>query len=206
MGEPAQKKRYTWDDYQKLPDNERWEIIGGKIFNMSPAPTTLHQSISDELVFQLKGFFRGKSCKPFSAPTDLKLSDEDVVQPDLMVVCDKNQIHESHVEGTPALIIEILSPSTEDHDRKHKLGLYASAGVKEVWLVSPVPSFIEVFLLDGETYRLIGNHQPSDDFKSLTFPELELDLDAVFDLPLGPGEYVYVVKEDVAEYRAKGVI
>jgi len=201
MGEPAYKnKRYTWSDYQQLPDDERWEIIGGEIFDMSPAPSMRHQSIAGELFFQLKNFFRGKPCKPFIAPADVKLSDEDVVQPDLMVVCEQDQITESHVEGAPALVVEILSPSTQSHDRKRKMALYARAGVKEVWLVSPLPPGIEVFLLDGATFRFMGMYQLADDFKSPSFGELELDMEAVFDFPLEPGEPVYRVKEDANEY------
>ncbi len=207
MGEPAYKdKRYTWNDYRQLPDDERWEIIGGEMFDMSPAPTTRHQSISGELSFQLMGFFKGKPCKPFIGPTDLKLSNEDVVQPDLMVVCDQSQITESHVEGAPVLVVEILSPSTQRHDRKRKMELYARAGVKEVWLVSPLPPGIEVFLLDGATYRFMGMYQIEDDFKSPGFEELELDLEAMFDFPLEPTPEVYVVKEDGAGYRAKDVL
>jgi len=189
-----------------LPDDERWEIIGGEIFDMSPAPTTRHQSIAGELYLQLGLYLRGKSCKPFIAPTDLKLSDEDVVQPDLMVVCDQDQITESHVEGAPALVVEILSPSTQRHDRKRKMVLYARAGVKEVWLVSPLPPGIEVFLLDGATYRFMGMYQLADEFKSPGFDELELDLEAVFDFPLEPTPEVYVVKEDGAGYRVKDVV
>ena len=204
MGELAYKnKQYTWSDYRQLPDDERWEIIGGEMFDMSPAPTTRHQSIAVELSRQMGNFFFRKPCKPFIAPTDLKLSDEDVVQPDLMVVCDKDQIKESHVEGAPALVVEILSPSTQSHDRKRKMVLYARAGVKEVWLVSPLPPGIEVFLLDGATYRFMGMYQLADEFKSPGFDGMELDLEAIFDFPLEPSPEVYVVKEDGAEYRAK---
>ena len=202
MGEPAYKnKRYTWSDYQQFPDDGRREIIGGEIFDMSPAPTTRHQSIAGELFRQMANHLHGESCKPFIAPTDLKLSDEDVVQPDLMVVCDEDQVMESHVEGAPALVVEVLSPSTQSHDRKRKMALYGRAGVKEVWLVSPLPPGIEVFLLDGATYRFMGMYQLADDFKSPGFGGLDLDLAAVFDFPLEPGEPVYVVKEDAAEYR-----
>jgi len=207
MGEAVHKnKRYTWSDYRQLPDDERWEIIGGEIFDMSPAPTTRHQSIAGELYLQLGLYLRRKSCKPFIAPTDLKLSDEDVVQPDLMVVCDQTQITESHVEGAPALVVEILSPSTQSHDRKRKMALYARAGVKEVWLVSPLPPGIEVFLLDGATYRFMGMYQLADKFKSPSFDGMELDLGAIFDFPLEPSPEVYVVKEDGAEYRGKDVV
>jgi Uma2 family endonuclease len=204
MGEAAyENKRYTWSDYRQLPDDERWEIIGGKMFDMSPAPTPRHQSIVGEIFFQMKNFFMEKPCKPFLAPTDLRLSDEDVVQPDLMVVCDPGQIKETHVEGAPALVVEILSPSTQQHDRKLKMQLYARAGVKEVWLVSPLPPGIEVFLLDGKTYRFLGLYQKGDGFKSPSFGELELDLKAVFDFPPDPEDPVYVVKEGDVEYRVK---
>jgi len=204
MGEPAYKnKHYTWNDYRQLPDDEHWEMIGGEMFNMSPAPTTRHQSIVGELYLQLGLYLRGKPCKPFIAPTDLKLSDEDVVQPDLMVVCNKDQIKESHLEGAPDLVVEILSPSTQSHDRKRKMALYARTGVKEVWLISPLPPGIEVFLLDGATYRFMGMYQLADQFKSPSFDELELDLDALFDFPLEPTPEVYVVKENEAEYRTK---
>ncbi|WP_372806914.1 Uma2 family endonuclease [Pontiella sp.] len=205
MGERAfQSKHQTWDDYRRLPDGPRVELIGGEVFDMSPAPSARHQGIVFELSLQLGNFFKGKPCKPFVAPTDLKLSDEDVVQPDLMVVCDRDQIKETHVEGAPALVIEILSPSTMNHDRKRKMGLYARAGVKEVWLVSPLPASIEVFLLDGATYRFMGLYQVGDAFVSPGFEELKLDLPAVFDFPVDPGEQVYVVKEDGAPYGAEG--
>jgi Uma2 family endonuclease len=207
MGEPAQKiKHVTWNDYRHLPDEPRVEIIGGEMFNMSPAPSMRHQSIAGEMFFQLKGFFNGKPCRPFVAPADVKLSDVDVVQPDLMVVCDPDQIKETHVEGAPALVVEILSPSTHSHDRKRKMELYARSGVKEVWLVSPRPASIEVFLLDGATYRFVGIYEIADAFKSPGFPELKLDLEAVFDFPLEPGEPVYVVKEEAEAYQADDVI
>lgn len=203
MGGPAhQNKQYTWNDYQQFPDKPRVEIIAGEIFDMSPAPSMRHQSIAFELSLQLGGFFKGRPCIPYAAPADVKLSDEDVVQPDLMVVCDKDQIKESHVEGAPALVVEIFSPSTQNYDRKLKMELYARSGVKEVWLVSPLPASIEVFLLDGATYRFMGMYQIGDAFKSPGFPELKLDLDAVFDFPIEPGDPVYVVKEETQTYHS----
>ena len=202
MGERALTTvHYTWSDYQQLPDEPRVEIIAGEIFDMSPAPSMRHQSIAFELSLQLGGFFKGKPCKPFAAPVDVKLSDEDVVQPDLLVVCDRDQILETHIEGAPALVVEIFSPSTQNYDRKLKMQLYARSGVKEVWLVTPIPASIEVFLLDGETYRFVGMYQVGDAFKTPGFPELELDLEAVFDFPLEPGEPVYVVKEEPSTYQ-----
>ena len=202
MGEPA-CKTYTWDDYRQLPEGERWEIIGGDLFNMSPSPTTRHQEISMELAFQLRAFFDGKPCKPFAAPTDLKLSDADVVQPDLMVVCNADQVKESHVEGPPALVVEILSPSTLGHDRKRKMGLYARAGVKEVWLVTPQPPGIaEVYLLDGPTYRLEGTYSAGETLRSPGFAELEIALEPVFGPLSDEGGPVRGGKEPAGAYAA----
>ncbi len=143
----AVKENFTWDDYCSWPDDERWEIIDGESFAMSPAPILRHQMISIELSAQMQIQFRGKKCKVFVAPTDVKLSEYDVVQPDLLVVCDKNKMKRTHIEGAPTLIIEILSPSTSIHDRMHKMNLYAASGVKEVWLVTPYPALVEVYLL-----------------------------------------------------------
>lgn len=186
-----------------MPDDKRVEIIGGEMFDMSAAPSTRHQHIVGELFFQFCVFFRGKSCKPFTGPTDVKLSDEDVVQPDLLVVCDKDQVTDSHVEGAPSLVVEVLSPTTYWHDRKIKMELYARAGVKEVWLVSAVPSGIEVFVLDGDSYRLQGSFTTGDVLVSPGFDGLEIDLEAVFDFPFGFEETVRVVKEPFAEYQVK---
>ena len=80
---------------------------------------------------------------------DSGLSEEDIVQPDLIVVCDANRIKPTHIEGPPTLVIEVLSPSTQAYDRVRKLRLFAASGVQEVWLVTPHPSLVEVLTLDG---------------------------------------------------------
>lgn len=106
---PAQRKqRFTWDDYRTWPDDERWEIVGGEAFAMSPAPATRHQLLSARLVSALDAFLRGRKCQVYAAPVDLKLSDEDVVQPDILVVCEPEKVKPSHIEGPPTLVIEIL--------------------------------------------------------------------------------------------------
>src|SRR5262245_54809384 len=140
MGQPLRDRRYTWRDYQLWQDDQRWEIIGGNAFAMSPSPATRHQRISIALSSALFSHFRGKRCQPFEAPMDVKLSDEDIVQPDILVVCDPNQVKTTHIEGAPALVVEILSPSSLAHDRVRKMNLYARFGVPELWIVTPYPS------------------------------------------------------------------
>jgi Uma2 family endonuclease len=193
---PAQRKeRFTWDDYQTWPDDERWEIIGGEAFAMSPAPATRHQLLSARLVSALDAFLRGRKCQVYAAPVDLKLSDEDIVQPDILVVCEPEKVKPTHIEGPPTLVIEILSPSTELIDRGLKLDLYAASGVKEVWLVTPYPSLIEIFVLDNGAYRRARALTREQEFRCPSFPDLGLDLNGLFDLPTTPEERIKVVRE-----------
>lgn len=197
------KERFTWDDYRTWPDDERWEIIGGEAFAMSPAPATRHQLLVARLTSAFEVFLRGKKCQVYPSPVDLKLSDEDVVQPDLLVVCEQEKVKPTHIEGPPTLVIEILSPSTELMDRGRKLDLYAASGVKEVWLVAPYPSLIEIFVLDGGDYRRAHAFTREQEFSCPSFPDLRLGLDSLFDLPVAPEEKIRVVREGRPPYGAK---
>ena len=198
------KRAYTWDDYRAWPDDERWEVIGGEAYAMSPSPTVRHQMVQMNIWAGLNAFLRGQECRAFVAPLDVKLSEMDVVQPDVLVVCKPGQIKSTHIEGAPALVVEILSDSSERHDRGTKMRLYAAHGVPEVWLVTPYPSMIEVYRLDGESYRLVATYMPEDMLKSPGFPKLKLRLKDVFDFPLEPDEKAAMaVKEGPAPYGKK---
>lgn len=202
----AMKKRlFTWGDYRSWGDRGRWEIVGGEAYDMTPAPTTRHQSALVELTAQFQTYFGGKKCRAFVAPTDVRLSDEDVVQPDLMVVCDRDKIRPTHIEGAPTLIVEILSPATALHDRMRKMPLYAKAGVKEVWLVTLYPWLVEVFTLEGNRYQLQGAYSKKDRLRSPLFPKLKINLSKVFDFPLEPGEEIAMVKESRPPYGRRPV-
>lgn len=183
-GHAARKQSHTWDDYQTWGDDKRWEIIDGEAFDMSPAPGMRHQSAAGELFVKLKRHFRGKLCQVYVSPLDVKLSDNDVVQPDIVVVCDPSQITPSHIQGAPTLVVEILSPSTQVHDRMRKMPLYARSGVREVWLVSTDVRLVEVYVLDGASYLLNGTHSLGTSLRSRAFPDLRINLTRVFaDLP-----------------------
>ena len=204
MGMPARKdETYTWDDYRSWDDKGRWEIIGGQVHAMSPAPSTRHQKIASRLTRSLEEHFDGKVCEVYPAPVDVKLSNRDMVQPDLVVVCDDKRILPTHIDGPPTLVIEILSPSTALYDRTKKLDLYARSGVKEVWLITPYPSCIEVYLLDGDTYRFMHACGKEESFRSPSFPDLPLDLLRLFDFPLQPGEQIQRVKESHPPYAPR---
>jgi Uma2 family endonuclease len=198
---------FTWDDYRSWNDGQRWEVVRGEAYAMTPAPRTRHQKVQQEFSRQLGNFFLNRPCDIYPAPTDVKLSEEDVVQPDLVVVCDPEQVKSTHIEGPPALVVEILSPSTEALDRGRKMDLYARCGIREVWLVTPYPRLLEVYLLADNAYRLVHTYSEyarNEVFGSPTFPELELDLEKLFDFPIPPEERIEMVREGHPPYGSRG--
>jgi Uma2 family endonuclease len=143
---------WSWHDYQSWPDEERWEIIDGIAYAMSPAPSTKHQKIAGRMFSRLEQQLSGKPCQPFIAPTDVKLSEQDVVQPDIFVVCDPARITPSHIEGAPEVVIEVLSPATSSRDLREKKALYEKSGVLEYVLVDPLENYAIRFLLTDDGY------------------------------------------------------
>ena len=196
------RHRFGWHDYRTWDDGERWERIGGQPFCISPAPSSRHQMIVGSLFAHLFQHFQSKPCEPFVSPIDVKLSADDVVQPDIAVICDPTQIRETHIEGAPTLTIEVLSPSSHRHDRVRKLRLYARAGVQEYWLVQPYPSVIEVLQLTGEHYQIAGAYTDTETLHSPVFPDLTLDLSTVFTLSIPPAEQIDEIRESTPPYAA----
>ena len=200
MGATNKARRgFGWNDYRAWDDGQRWELIGGEAFCMSPAPSVRHQVIVGRLFGQLLQHFQGP-CEPLVSPVDVKLSAQDVVQPDIVVVCDRTKILESHVEGPPDLAVGVLSPSSHRHDRVRKLRLFAAFGIREYWLVQPCPSVIEVLQLIGADYRVAGAYTDTETLHSPTFPDLALDLSAVFSLPIPVEEQIDEIRESAPPY------
>ena len=157
MAQPAEKARYTFADALTWNENERIEIINGEALMMAP-PSRVHQEISGEIFRQLANYLEGKKCRVYAAPFAVRLFERDVeapedvdtmVEPDLSVVCDSDKLDKYGCKGAPDMVIEILSPSTQRHDRLVKLGLYQRAGVREYWIVNPEDQTVQVMLLDG---------------------------------------------------------
>ena len=157
MALPAEKRRYTFADVLTWNEHERAEVINGEIYPMG-SPTSAHQLISMELSRQLANFLEGKTCRAIPAPYAVRLFEQDgddpedvdtVVEPDISVICDRNKINKTGCKGAPDMVVEILSPSTQRHDRLVKLGLYQRAGVREYWIVSPEEHTVQVMLLDS---------------------------------------------------------
>lgn len=161
MADPIKKeeKIYTYGEYKTWPYDERWELIEGIPYDMSPAPRRFHQEISVELLTLIKQFLKGKNCKVYAAPFDVLLpalgeeNDDDVttvVQPDISVICNRNKLTEAGCTGAPDWIIEILSPHTAKKDFSRKLPLYEKHGVKEFWIIDPGNKYIHIYLLNED--------------------------------------------------------
>ena len=155
----AQKgqKFYTYEDYLTWNDGVRYELIEGVPYMMS-SPSQEHQEILGELFGQLRDFLKGKPCKVFIAPFDVKLKinkrRDTVTQPDIMVVCDHSKLDGKAVNGAPDFIIEILSPSTSKMDTFIKLNKYREAGVREYWIVNPADKTIIPYILKDGVYSV----------------------------------------------------
>lgn len=201
MGQPAKPyEYYSWNDYRSWSDDERWELIDGYPYAMTPSPRFRHQDISAAITAELRAFLTGRPCRAVAAPMDVRLSDADVVQPDVLVVCDPDKIKETHIEGAPDIAVEITSPSSISHDRMRKLALYAKYGVKEYWIVTPYPHLVEVLLLDGDSYRVHSVFTKRDTLSSPTLSGLEIPLDGVFNFPIPDNERIDEIRESTPPY------
>jgi Uma2 family endonuclease len=178
---------YTYADYLRWTFEERVELIKGKIFPMS-APNRMHQELSMYLVLSIGNFLNGKQCKVYSAPFDVRLprksKDEQdimtVLQPDICVVCDTSKLDYKGCLGAPELIVEILSPSNNVAEFKHKYEVYEEAGVLEYWVVSPQDKTFLVYTLVDSKFVPTRTMVAGDVVHSSVLPGFTLDLADMF--------------------------
>jgi len=202
-------KRYTYADYKnwELAESERFEIIYGEAYAMA-APNLFHQSILVEMIRQIGNFLVGKPCKVYPAPFDVRLfyeedeSDDTVVQPDIVIICDDKKRGEEGCRGAPDFVAEILSPSNtaidpsacpngqavnnyleranaEGIDMQQKFRLYREAGVREYWIIDPKNKVIHVHLIRNE--NIFPKAYDADEKASVEIlPGLVIDLKSVF--------------------------
>lgn len=180
--------RYTMSDILAWEGQEHVELIDGAPVMMAP-PTRAHQRISGELGRQLGNYLEGKRCEVYAAPFAVRLFEkkgdrpEDVdtmVEPDLSVICDPGKLDEMGCKGAPDFIIEILSPSTQRHDRLVKYNLYQRAGVREYWIVDPSAKSIQTFVLEDGRYTAAGFGSPGDILKVSVLEGCFIELSKVF--------------------------
>jgi len=190
MGQTLRKEdvevRYTYADYKgwELKPSERYELIHGAAYAMS-APSDYHQSISGEIFKQIAVYLTGKPCKVRSAPYDVRLfyeedeSDEDVVQPDISVICDKEKRGPEGCRGAPDMVVEILSPSNTAIGMEEKFHLYRDAGVREYWLIDPKNRTLKTHLFVGGKPD-VQIYAATDKAEVGIFPGFSVDLAPVF--------------------------
>lgn len=149
---------YTVDDYYTLPNDKRVELIDGVFYDMS-APTTTHQRIAGEIFRQFSNFIMDNKgeCVPLMSPVDVKLDcdNKTMVQPDVVVACDKDKVKRWGILGAPEFVAEIISPSTRSKDCIKKLGKYLEAGVLEYWIIDPYKKKVIVYNYDDGIFPAI---------------------------------------------------
>lgn len=152
----AVKRKLGYDDLAGMPDDGLIrEILDGELV-VTPAPSPMHQRVSKRLQRQLEVYFEGRGLgEVFNAPLDTILGPHDVVEPDILVVTNAALISRRAIEGPPALVIEILSPSTRRRDQTLKALRYAASGVAHCWFVDIENQRIECLRLEGDTYRVV---------------------------------------------------
>lgn len=179
---------YTYADYLLWKFEERVELLKGRVFKMSPAPSRKHQEVSGKLYIELAAIFKKGNCNLYYAPFDVRLPLKNekkgqihtVVQPDLCVVCDPSKLDDKGCLGAPDLVVEILSPGNSKKELKNKFEIYEEAGVPEYWVIYPNEESIHVYVLENEKYKAL---KPivDDYITSEKFPNLKIHSTSLFE-------------------------
>ncbi|MCF8564870.1 Uma2 family endonuclease [Alicyclobacillus tolerans] len=183
----SSQNKLTLNEFYELrtTTDEYLEFINGKVY-LLPSPSTQHQHISSHLHFALFEYLQGKTYELFSSPFDIELHCSDipenqVVIPDLSIICDKKGLTVNRYMGVPDFIIEILPPTNQAHDLITKLNLYMQYGVKEYWIVNPFENGILIYVLDDENrYKLKNILKGYDTAESIVLDGFSVNLVKVF--------------------------
>lgn len=180
---------YSYADYLQWKFEEYVELIRGKVFRMSPAPSSRHQSVSVNFLGQFFNLLSQQNlgCQLFHAPFDVRLFAHDdpkkiktVVQPDICIICDSQKIDRRGCLGAPEFVLEILSPSTTTRDLVIKKDLYEEAGVKEYWIVQPKDQSVHIYLLRQGALKLRQSYWAPEKVPMFLFSGWEVDLARIF--------------------------
>lgn len=177
---------FTFADYCRWPENERWQLLDGQAVAMAP-PNWAHQSVVFELSRQLGNALQGHRCQARAGPVGVRLpsgneADEHirtVFEPDLLVVCDPAKIDARGVRGAPDVIIEVLWPSTASFDQIEKRQAYERAGVRELWLIDVVGGVLSIYRHDGLQFGKPDMVHTRGRVPLTALPGIELDLDFI---------------------------
>lgn len=178
----AERSRVSYADLERMPDDgRRFEIIDGELIDVSASPSPLHQRASKRLQRQLEAYFEsGGRGEVFDAPLDVILNPYDVFEPDIIVVTDRDQVSRRAIEGAPAVVVEVLSPSTVKYDRVKKGNRYAALGLRHYWILDPAVRRLECFRCEGGSYVLAVAVEGDASLTHPDFPGLTIDLAAIW--------------------------
>ena len=174
--------KHTYADYLETSDDERYELLHGELV-MAPASLTDHQDILGGLYSEMRTFVKEHNLgNVLLAPTDVVLSDTDVVQPDILFVSQARRHIRTreNIQGAPDLVVEILSPTTAERDRSVKSALYAQHGVQEYWIVDPDARTITVFLLNEGEFEEVDTYSAGETLTSPMLAGFSIALDEIF--------------------------
>ncbi|MGI1659016.1 MAG: type II toxin-antitoxin system prevent-host-death family antitoxin [Desulfitobacterium sp.] len=184
-------KKVSYEEYMELVESsdQRYELIDGEIYLLA-SPSFKHQVVVNEISWHFHSYFKGKSCRSLTAPLDIRLfgyatkfeEDPNVVQPDLVVICDEERVNEKNkYEGIPTLVVEVLSPYTKAKDLVAKLNLYMKSGVLEYWVVNPEDkSMLQYSFSEERDINYPQSYQLEETIQSTVFSELRIALSDIF--------------------------
>lgn len=182
------KKIVSYEEFMEIyaKSNVRMEFLNGEIYIMS-SPDINHQDTLGNLYMVFREFFKGKKCRPFMAPFDVHfrkkdIKDPDVLQPDLIVLCDlQDSVNENkRYTGTPTLTLEIFSSSTRSRDMVYKLNTFMTSGVCEYWIVDIANQRITIYDFKDCQVDKMEVYKKGEVARSAFFDGLEADVALVF--------------------------
>ena len=176
-------QQYSYEDYKGWDEETRWELIDGSAYAMVPAPSTRHQDVCGNIFAILKSQLAGEKCKPYIAPVDVVLDEHNIIQPDVIIVCNKNQVTKENIQGPPAIIFEVISPTSTKVDKVIKKELYKKFEVREYFIVFPELGMVERYTQGKEAYThaeyILDRHNEEYNRElkiSLSVDDAEIDL------------------------------
>ena len=175
--------RWRYRDYLALDDGKRYEILEGALRDMTPAPSVPHQSCSRNLEFLLLEYVRRHQWGfVYDAPIDVILSEENVLQPDIVLIADERRdiIRDRGIFGAPDVVVEIVSPASVRYDYVTKQAIYQRFGVGEYWLVDPANRSVTVLGLEEGQYQPIAFASGSGTVESRRLADFTVELGAIF--------------------------
>jgi Uma2 family endonuclease len=176
-------KRLTYSDYVQMtpPDSGKFQLIEGELV-VRTSPSTKHQRIILVIIKYLETYIKKNSIgEIFLSPLDVVLGEHNTYQPDLLFILESNKkiIEETKINGTPDMVVEVLSPSNAYYDLVIKKKIYESSGVKEYWIVDPIQDALDLYVLQNNKFQHKVQIEKKGIIPSEIFPGLDLDLERI---------------------------